>query len=644
MFSGLVTYGTTGPPGQVPELAAEAGFDGMILGVYDVSNPTEIDDAVALARSFPNLVKAVCLGNEGLLFQNYDLDLLEGAFSQVRRALPGVPLTTSEPIFAWGNPRLLDLTDFCFPIIHPWIHGIFKHDPHAAALWTIQAAQRLRILADRPVLVKETGFPGDATAYPEALQAEFWRVLLREYRAAMVGVEIAVFEAFDNPHRLHYAAQKLWDCHWGIYRGDRTPKPAVEAIRQAESCRGAVGSTSVNVDGRVSVVITARDRPEYLERAIQSTLEQGPALAELILINDNSSVPEVDGVCTRYARLAGVRYRHLHGPGSSGSARNAGLGMVSSPYVCFLDDDDLFYPHKLTAQAALLETNPDIGFVSTGAWVIDEQGTRLRLLGVPEFFPGASLANMVAYCQLAHSSVMLRTELVREAGGYREHYRGEDWELWCRLLSRGVQAGRVDQALTGYRRHGSNISNTGYVRAARRAVMREYGGAAPRVLLAPLLHDPASGCVINAALAVVHGLHDDALDFLGGGHSRAERIIRHVCLRELGHYDRAREEIEGWARELGADEMVLNRLRLHERRRSEQPGIRTYEDGVGSLLLFLEKRLLARDALRYSIDSRYEPDLRLYFQSNPEGLDVEDADIDAADQLFFQRVQIVTSC
>ena len=261
-------------------------------------------------------------------------------------------------------------------------------------------------------------------------------------------------------------------------------------------------------------MIATKDRPQYLQQAVQSVLEQESDIDELILVNDNSRLSEVEDICRRYAAHPKVKYVHLSGKGSSGTARNAGLKKITSEFVCFLDDDDAFLPGKIKEQLSLFRENPDASFIGTSAVVVDQDGNYCTRVGDPDFFPGAPAASMLAYCRLVHSSVMLRTSAIKEIGGYREHFEGEDWELWCRLLARGYRLHYVERPLTLYRRHGSNISNTQYVRKAVRNVLSEHLKSSEQVI-SPLPYHSTSGELV--------GVHPDRPRSLRGGHRGLER-------------------------------------------------------------------------------------------------------------------------
>ncbi len=209
----------------------------------------------------------------------------------------------------------------------------------------------------------------------------------------------------------------------------------------------------------VTVVIPTKNRRGLLDRAIASVLRQEDVDVDVIVVDDGSD----DGTAEFVAHHSDQRVhlvRHEESQGVS-RARNAGLARVTSPWVSFLDDDDIWSPHKLRRQLAALQESADDrgcpGWAVSAAAVIDENG---RVLGIqspmdvpmiPELFhmnvvPGGG------------SGVLAATELVREVGGFDHRLSNlADWDLWIRLAQYGEPAA-VMEADVGYSLHNGAMS------------------------------------------------------------------------------------------------------------------------------------------------------------------------------------------
>jgi glycosyltransferase involved in cell wall biosynthesis len=122
----------------------------------------------------------------------------------------------------------------------------------------------------------------------------------------------------------------------------------------------------------VSVIIPIYNRLDYIGEAIESVLIQTYGDYEIIVVDDGSTL-DVSSVVTPY--MTKIKYVSQSHKGLS-AARNTGIKNSNGEYLAFLDDDDLFEPRKLEVQMALLETNPDIGFVYSDCHEFDSQEKR----------------------------------------------------------------------------------------------------------------------------------------------------------------------------------------------------------------------------------------------------------------------------
>ncbi|MGH3068411.1 MAG: glycosyltransferase [Streptosporangiaceae bacterium] len=95
----------------------------------------------------------------------------------------------------------------------------------------------------------------------------------------------------------------------------------------------------------VTVVIPARDRPEYLDRCLAALGQSYP----VIVVDDGSrQAAEIGGLCRRHGAML-IRRPASGGPGP---ARNDGLAQVTTPLVAFLDSDCETGPEWITSLAA----------------------------------------------------------------------------------------------------------------------------------------------------------------------------------------------------------------------------------------------------------------------------------------------------
>ncbi|MFQ9799563.1 MAG: glycosyltransferase family 2 protein [Clostridia bacterium] len=95
---------------------------------------------------------------------------------------------------------------------------------------------------------------------------------------------------------------------------------------------------------KVSVIIPVYQVENYLERAVDSVLEQTLSEMEIILVDDGSEDTSPQ-ICDRYAREYPDRIRVIHKENEGlGMARNTGVRAAVGEYIAFLDSDDTVEP------------------------------------------------------------------------------------------------------------------------------------------------------------------------------------------------------------------------------------------------------------------------------------------------------------
>ena len=108
------------------------------------------------------------------------------------------------------------------------------------------------------------------------------------------------------------------------------------------------------MDPHVSVIIPVFNRPDELQIAIQSVLNQSYANYELIVVDDGSVCDIVINHDDKRINIV----KHKKNMGAA-AARNTGIKVASGKYIAFLDSDDYWYPNKLEKQLAYIETVDD---------------------------------------------------------------------------------------------------------------------------------------------------------------------------------------------------------------------------------------------------------------------------------------------
>ncbi|SRR6266446_3557667 len=117
---------------------------------------------------------------------------------------------------------------------------------------------------------------------------------------------------------------------------------------------------------KVSVILTSYNRPKLLKEAVDSVLLQSLKDWELIVVDDDSSAPEVQSYLhaleTTKARIPIIRRKLSLGEDREATCRycgsiNIGLEIAGGEYITYLTDDDYYMQSRLEIMSRFLDAN-----------------------------------------------------------------------------------------------------------------------------------------------------------------------------------------------------------------------------------------------------------------------------------------------
>ncbi len=230
---------------------------------------------------------------------------------------------------------------------------------------------------------------------------------------------------------------------------------------------------------KVSVIMPVRDGERWLAQAVESVFAQTLVEFELIIVDDGSvdgSSAIVAGLSSRDSRIRTLRHQ---APRGLVAALNGALALVRAPLIARLDADDIALPDRLSQQAQRFAAQPALVLLGSWAERIDAKGGSIGQIH-PET-DAARLAEILCRRNpFSHSSMMMRTDLVRRLGGYRGAFLGaEDFDLWLRMSEHGEVA-NMAQALVHYRVHDESVGSRIAVRQCFSARLARSAAAARR--------------------------------------------------------------------------------------------------------------------------------------------------------------------
>lgn len=213
----------------------------------------------------------------------------------------------------------------------------------------------------------------------------------------------------------------------------------------------------------ISVLMSVyiKERPEFLERALESIFNQTIKPKELVLVKD--------GVLTRELEMILHKERkkfeenditficiQLEKNMGLGIALQKGLEKCRCDYVARMDSDDIAVSDRFEKQVNYIKKNPQISVVGGYINEFIEEGKIIRTKTMPlkykELYKYGKYRN-----PLNHMTVLFRKKDIIDSGGYQPMPGLEDYYLWSRMLAQKYRIANIDKVLVNARL--GNFSN-----------------------------------------------------------------------------------------------------------------------------------------------------------------------------------------
>lgn len=213
----------------------------------------------------------------------------------------------------------------------------------------------------------------------------------------------------------------------------------------------------------VSVIIPVYNSEKYIGEAIASALKQKEA-KEVIVVDDGST----DGTSEKVKSFGPkIIYIYQENQGVA-AARNRGAIEAGSPYLAFLDADDLWHEKKLTKQLkGLKDHSLDMIFTYVRHFQCESASGEYTKSQQP--MPG-----------LFASTLLITKAALKRTGGFSEQHRvGEFIDWYSRAQDIGLKGTTLQEVLAYRRIHDANMTiqmrdaYRGYAKVLREHIRRK---------------------------------------------------------------------------------------------------------------------------------------------------------------------------
>jgi glycosyltransferase involved in cell wall biosynthesis len=184
-----------------------------------------------------------------------------------------------------------------------------------------------------------------------------------------------------------------------------------------------------------SVIIPSYNKIDFIEKSIQSVLNQTLSDFEIIVVDDGSSdgSPELlKKYLTRYSNIQVIFQENM----GVSMARNNGAKVAKNEYLAFLDADDWWEYSFLEKMKSLIEHYPNAGLYSSNFSIV-KNGQSIKSKfniesGYIDYFK--SYVNDGFRQPINSSSVVIPKTVFNEMAGFCSDIKiGEDFYLWVKI-------------------------------------------------------------------------------------------------------------------------------------------------------------------------------------------------------------------
>lgn len=230
----------------------------------------------------------------------------------------------------------------------------------------------------------------------------------------------------------------------------------------------------------VSVVIPTYNQAHFLREALETVLSQTLTNLEVIVVN-NYSTDDTKEVALSFNDPR-LRFFDFKNQGRIAASRNVGIREAKGEWIAFLDSDDLWLPQKLARSLEILRGGYDL--LAHGQIFFDDESKKEKEIFFGPQHKAQYLNMLFGSNPISTSTVVMRTQLARDLGGFREHdhyITAEDYDLWLRLARDHAKIYLLDEILGKHRKHQNSSSSSldRHIEAQRRVVLDHYQELSP---------------------------------------------------------------------------------------------------------------------------------------------------------------------
>jgi len=206
----------------------------------------------------------------------------------------------------------------------------------------------------------------------------------------------------------------------------------------------------MNINPKVSIIMSVYNGDKYLDRCVKSILNQSYPYFEYIIVDDGSN----DNTRNILESINDSRVNIIHQENIGLTASlNKAMLLSKGEYIARQDADDISLPDRLEKQVEFLENHKDYVLIGSDSYLINEANEQIGIYKLPKTDTEIRWT-MLFRNPFCHSTVMIRADILRSKNiTYNEYLKtAQDYDLWSRIIKFG-KTENMENALGEYRVH-----------------------------------------------------------------------------------------------------------------------------------------------------------------------------------------------
>lgn len=204
----------------------------------------------------------------------------------------------------------------------------------------------------------------------------------------------------------------------------------------------------------VSVVIPCYNAEKYIEKCLQSVLNQTHTNLEIIVIDDASTDKSLEII----SKIEDKRLKIVQNQTNEGIVKslNKAIKQANGKYIARLDADDFMQQERIEKQVNFLENHQDIALVGSNHILVDENENVLQYVSYPETYEEIQVFKYFLN-PISHPTTMFKASVFEEFMYSEEYPHCEDYALWFQISNK-YKIANLPEYTTFYRVHNESVT------------------------------------------------------------------------------------------------------------------------------------------------------------------------------------------